>query len=373
MFGFSLQRMALIAFAFVVFFISLSLFIGVRKKQELFIQKIETFISDSSFLVSILTLNVLLIVICLSALLQSPQSFGEHEAFFIRLRPTIQLVLLIFIEILILLITFRRSAIQQFFNSISAYRFNISRPQFTLQQRTEKPYHLFGIYLLTAIFLILTALILLPYRQIGYWLFIDESWVVRVGIICSVVLLISLIFYNRSLVRLVSFLFSIVILIGFIVNINQYHHINWYSVPGTPIERLQSNQLIDLLYKNEIYQVMQFPLYTILADYYPKSNLTVDNYLIDNGTVIEKSLRRYGRIRSIESKPLDLLTDTQSEYLKSISQINKKIIMKKNTPVVHFYFILPEPSQEEILNITMRRQENRIIFIYPSQMEGALP
>ncbi len=371
--GFSLQRMALISLAFIVGIISLYLLIRLRKKQELFIQKIETVISDDSFWGTVLVLDFLLSVFCLSALLRSPKSYGEHEALFIRLRPTIQLVSLIFIEILILLITFRWTTIQRFFNNISAYRFNFFHPQIALQQRTDKSDHLLGIFLLATIFSISATLILLPYRQISYWLFFDESWVAQAGIICSVVLLISLLFYNRSLVRSASYLFSVVILIGIIININQFPKINWFSLPNDPIERLPSNQLIDLLYKNEIYQVMQYPLYTILAEYYPQSNLTIDNNLINNGTVIEKSLRRFGRIKSIESKPLDLLTDPQSEYLKSISQINKKIIMKRNAPAVRFYFILPEPSQTAVQNITMRRQKDKIIFIYPSQMEEALP
>ena len=367
-FGFSIQRLTLFSFAFAVLIISIFFFLWLRKKQEFFIQKIKNVVINNSLLETILVLDGLLIFFSFSTYLRSFQSLGEHEALFIRIRPTIQLIVLISLEIFIYFFSLQWTNFKKIFESISSLH-----PSFPMQRCKEKHSRFIGIVLSIGIIIAIASFFLLPYRQISYWLFYDEDWVPLAVIISSIILLISALFYNRAIIQLVSFLFPIIILTGIIININQFHHINLYSVPGLPIERLPSNKLIDLLYKDEIYQVMQYPLYTLLAEYYPQSILTIDKSLIDNGTVVEKSLMRYGRISLIQSKSFDLLTDSEAIFLKSVNYVKKKIIMERNMEAISFYFILPESSHIKNQNITMRCLDENHVFIYPSQMEEILP
>jgi hypothetical protein len=364
-FGLSLQRLTLFSFAFVTLIISVLLFLWLRKKQEVFIQKIENVVFNNSLLETILVLDGLIIFFSIFTYLCSFQSFDEQEVFFIRLRPTIQLIIVISLVIFIYFLSLQWKNFKIFFQSNSS-----SYPFFSIQNSESR---FIGIFLSIGILIATASYFSLPYRQIGYWLFYDEDWVPLAVIISSIIFLISILFYTRSFIQQVSFLFPIIIFIGITININQFHHINLYSVPGMPIERLPSNQLIDLLYKDETYQVMQYPLYTLLAEYYPQSILTIDKSLIDNGIVAEKSLRRFGRTQSIESKQLDLLTDSEVKYLKFINHDKKKIIMERNMEAVSFYFILPESSQIKNQYITMRCLDEYHVFIFPSLMEEVLP
>lgn len=370
LFGFSLQRLIMIGCVFLIFFISFILFLMGIKQNPPFKTLLEKILDSNNIFWSLLPSCTIIAGIGLPLLFRSPESFGEQSALYIRFRPFLQLVSLVSLQTVLAMLWIRLEYLSGLLCQIQDIRINFTLPKNIFIQTTLDPKKLFGIGFGLGLFLIAISLIWLPYHQIGYFLFYKNPWLGWGSIICSIALIFIFIYYHRFILRLLSILSLLLMLGGIIININQFNHINWFSVPGLPIERLKSNSLTDLFYKNENFHVARYSLFSILAGTYPQYTLVIDKNLLKVQKLNINDFVRFSRMQSIEIIDFEQLTDTQMNYLLSLKPIDYKIFVKDK---IRFYFLpaISIPSDDK--TIIMRRASENEAFVYPSQLELSFP
>lgn len=370
LFGFSPQRLFMIGSVLAILTSSLFLIIFRKWHNNYFLRRIDQLLEDKRIYWSVLTLSLLLTSIGLPLLIRSPESFGKQAAFYIRFRPIIQLISLVSLQTAAATIWIRGEYLLNIFFQIKKIRTNFSKPQTVFSQTSFKPRHLFEIIIGFGLFFILISILWLPYRRIGYWLFYKNPWLGWGGIFCSISLFLICLFYNRTILRFLSILSLFSMVGGIVLNITQFNHINWYSVPGLPIERLKSNGLFDLFFQNETYQVARYSFFAILAEKYPQYSLTIDRTLLEDQGLDVNAFTRFGRSQSIEVSDFQPLSDDQKQYLLSLKPIDHKIYLKDK---INFHFITYDSASPAEKSITIRRVSDSEVFVYPSQLEKSLP
>lgn len=370
LFGFSLQRLIMIGCVFLLFFISFILFFMGIKQNPPFKTLLEKILDSNKIFWSLLPSCTIIVGICLPLLFRSPESFGEQSALYIRFRPILQLISLVSLQTALAFLWIRLEYLSSIFHQMLEVRIHFSRIENIFNQSSIKPQFFLGIMFVLGLFFISIIIIWLPHHQIGYWLFYKNPWLGWGMIICSIALFSISLFYSRTVLRVLSILSFFSMLAGIILNINQFSHINWYSVPGLPIERLKSNNLFDLFYQNETYQVAQYSLFAIMAETYPEYSLVIDKTLLEDQELDINAFYRFGRVKTIKIVDFEQLSDNQTNYLLSMNPINYKIYVIDK---IHFHFIPVSSISSNDKTITMRQASDTEVFVYPSQLELSLP
>jgi hypothetical protein len=348
----------------------LVLFWGIQKSETLE-NRVERILENNSNYWNLLLFCFLFTGIGLFFLCRSPESFGEQAAIHIRLLPIIQLISLVSLQTVIALVWIRLNYLLELLQKFQHLRITFSPPKIILNQISIKPLHFFGIFIGIMIFITAGIFIWLPYHQIGYWLFYRHAWLGWGWIIFGMALLLTGLFYNSTIIRLINILAIISMLGGIVANIYQFHQINWFSASEIPIERLRSNSLIDLFYRNDAFQMTRYSFYAIIAENYPGYSLVMDETLFNNQKLNMNALQQFARLNTIQIVNLDNLSDSQVSCLLSVSQIDYELsIIDK----IHFYFVIPEsPISSEDNTVIIRRANENEVFVYPSQLELSFP